>query len=56
MAFEIFYTPHFHPGIESGGGIWDFYGLYAFVAIVVLVVGAKALRLFVSRPEDYYDE
>lgn len=33
-----------------------FYCLYAFAAIVVLIFASKALRFFVMRKEDYYDE
>jgi hypothetical protein len=34
-----------------------FYGIYGFVASVLLVVIAKeVLRRFVKRPEDYYDD
>ena len=33
-----------------------FYGLYGFVACVVLVLLAKLLRKLVMRKEDYYDE
>ncbi len=33
-----------------------FYALYGFVACVVLVVIAKAMRKVVMRKEDYYDE
>ncbi len=34
----------------------EFYPLYAFVAIIVLIFSAKALRKLVMRPEDYYDD
>jgi hypothetical protein len=33
-----------------------FYALYGFVACVVLVIAAKAMRKVVMREEDYYDE
>jgi len=33
-----------------------FYALYGFVACVVLVVIAKAMRKLVMRDEDYYDK
>lgn len=56
MLADFFYTQHFHTEIESGGGVRDFYGLYAFLGLVVLVVGSKVLRAIVMRPEDYYDE
>ncbi|MGD8319309.1 MAG: hypothetical protein PVJ02_02605 [Gemmatimonadota bacterium] len=33
----------------------EFYPLYGFVGIVILVLAAKGLRRLVMRPEDYYD-
>lgn len=33
----------------------DFYPLYGFLGISVLVIAAKGLRRVVMRPEDYYD-
>ena len=33
-----------------------FYAIYGFVACVVLVIIAKAMRKVVMRKEDYYDE
>jgi hypothetical protein len=35
--------------------LFDFYGIYGFVACVGLVLAAKALRVILIRPEDYYD-
>lgn len=35
--------------------VFGFYGLYGFIACVGLVLAAKALRLILKRPEDYYD-
>ena len=35
---------------------FGFYALFGFVACVVLVVTAKALRRVLKRPEDYYDQ
>jgi hypothetical protein len=34
----------------------EFYPLYGFVGIVVLVLIAKLMRRVLMRPEDYYDE
>lgn len=36
--------------------LWGFYGIFSFLACVVLVGGAKLLRAVLMRPEDYYDE
>ena len=33
----------------------SFYGLFGFAAFVVIVQAARVLRIFVKRPEDYYD-
>jgi len=46
-----------HRHAEVGfDGLFDFYGLYGFVACVALVLVAKlVLRRAVMRPEDYYD-
>jgi hypothetical protein len=36
--------------------LFGFYGFYGFIGCVGLVLGAKALRKVLFRPEDYYDE
>ncbi|MEX1107337.1 MAG: hypothetical protein WEC00_00360 [Dongiaceae bacterium] len=36
--------------------LFGFYALYGFVACVLLVLIAKALRRILMRPEDYYDD
>lgn len=40
-----------HPWEE----VWGFYGIYGFVACVVLVLIAKQMRKVLMRSEDYYD-
>lgn len=35
--------------------VFGFYGLYGFIGCVFLVLAAKALRVVLMRPEDYYD-
>jgi len=35
--------------------VFAFYGVFGFVACVGLVLAAKALRVILMRPEDYYD-
>lgn len=37
-------------------GWFSFYGIFGFVACVVLVITAKGLRRLLMRSEDYYDE
>lgn len=36
--------------------LWAFYPIYGFVGCVILVVVAKWMRIFLMRPEDYYDK
>jgi len=47
------------PLIHKHGGFaiahwWGFYGIFGFVACVVLVLAAAWLRRIVTKPEDYY--
>jgi len=44
-----------HEGHHSWERIVEFYPLYGFVGIVVLVLIAKLMRRVLMRPEDYYD-
>ena len=50
---DAFYHKHPYFGAEEWFG---FYGLYGFIMCVGLVLGAKVMRLFLMRDEDYYDE
>ena len=43
---------HISVGVER---VPVFYALYGFVALVGVVMAAKALRLLVRRDEEYYD-
>lgn len=48
------------PLVHKHGGFafeewFGFHGWFGFVACVGLVLAAKAMRVFLSRPEDYYD-
>jgi UDP-N-acetylmuramyl pentapeptide phosphotransferase/UDP-N-acetylglucosamine-1-phosphate transferase len=40
---------------NSMDGVYGFYAIYGFIACVVLVVVATAMRCFVMRDEDYYE-
>jgi hypothetical protein len=52
LAAELFVHRH----EEFDFALWfGFYALFGFVACVVLVVTAKALRRVLKRPEDYYE-
>ena len=36
--------------------LFGFYGIFGFIAFVVLVLSAKELRKLLMRKDDYYDE
>ncbi len=44
-----------HPHVPGEGLPW-FYAIVGFVAFVLIVLGAKALRNLIRRPEDYYGD
>lgn len=46
---------HHRHVMHSWENLWGFYGLFGFVACVVLVLTAKEMRKIVMRDEDYYD-
>ena len=53
VSAQFLYTddhPHFE--VEQWHGFQAVFGFLAFVVVVML---GKALRMFVARPEDYYD-
>jgi hypothetical protein len=52
VLLDLFYDKHAHFAFENWFG---FYAGYGFIMCVVLVLAAKALRLFLQRDEDYYD-
>ena len=52
FAADALYHKHPHFAIEEWFG---FYGVFGFVMCVVLVLAAKGLRIFLKRPEDYYE-
>lgn len=48
--------PLIHKHEEFGFAEWfGFFGFFGFVACVGLVLIAKALRIILKRPEDYYE-
>jgi hypothetical protein len=51
FAADFFYHKHVEFGIEKIPG---FYAIYGFVMCAALVICAKALRVILKRPEDYY--
>lgn len=53
------FLPVFNHSDDKGSSLatpWGFYGIYGFIACVILVVAAKGLRKLVMRAENYYDE
>jgi len=55
-ALSILAEPFVHKHGDFSFENWfGFHGWYGFVACVVLVLAAKALRVILKRPEDYYE-
>ena len=50
---DLFARNYAETGIDE---IKFFYGVYGFVASVVLVLAAKLMRKVLTRREDYYDD
>lgn len=46
---------HLHPYFEAEDQ-FGFYALIGFFGCIIAILGALALRAFLGRPEDYYDE
>ncbi len=59
ISFDLFV--HRHLSFEKSDvelqpeGWFGFYGLYGFIGITLLVLGAKLMRKVLMRSEDYYD-
>lgn len=52
LVIDVFIPKHGPFAVEH---VFGFYGLFGFVACIVLVLAAKQLRKILLRPEDYYD-
>lgn len=50
---NFMFDPHGHFSMENVAG---FYGVFGFVAFTCVILGAKALRAFIKRPENYYGD
>jgi hypothetical protein len=50
---DFTYDKHGHFHMESYPG---FYGIFGFVMFTALILVAKALRVLIKRPEDYYGD
>ena len=53
LVAELFVHLHGHFAVEE---LFGFYGFFGFIGCVGLVLGAKAMRVVLKRPENYYDE
>ena len=52
LLTDVFYHKHANISLEESFG---FYGIYGFVACVILVLVAKDMRRLLGRAEDYYE-
>ena len=52
LLTDVFYHKHAIISLEESFG---FYGIYGFVACVILVLIAKEMRRLLGREEDYYE-
>lgn len=52
-AFDFFYHKHVYFSWEE---LPNFYGFFAFVGCIALVLAAKVIRVYLKRAEDYYDD
>ncbi len=52
FALDFVIDRHVYHEWES---LWGFYGIYGFLGCVALVLIAKGMRLFIMRPENYYE-
>ena len=50
---DLVITPHPYFGID---GSFGFYAWYGFATCAVMVIGAKALAIFLKRNDTYYGE
>lgn len=55
LLFVLDFVIHRHV-MHSWENLWGFYPIYGFVGCVILVLIAKWMRIFLMRPEDYYDD
>ena len=53
LSIDLFYHRHV---LHSWEHLLGFYGIFGFVACVILVLVAKEMRKVLMRDEDYYDD
>ncbi len=51
VALDLTYEKHGYNELER---IFGFYAGFGFISFTVVIFGARALRWFIKRPEDYY--
>ena len=55
LLFAADFVIHRHV-VHPWENLFGFYGIFGFVACVILVLAAKEMRKVLMRDEDYYDE
>jgi len=50
---DFTYTKYGALAVESWTGFFGYYGFISFTGVVLL---SKALRVFIKRPQDFYDD
>ena len=55
LLFLLDFIWHRHTKVP-GEGLYGFYAIVGFVAFTVIVLGARALRVFIGRDESFYGE
>lgn len=53
FALDFIFHRHAYMSVE---GWWGFYGVFGFVACVLLVLIAKVMRVYLWREATYYDD
>ncbi len=53
LLADVFIHKHGPYAIEH---LFGFYGIFGFVGCVALVLAARAMRVVLMRPENYYNE
>jgi len=55
LLFLMDFLWHRHTKVP-GEGLYGFYAIAGFVSFTLIVLGARALRVFIGRDESYYGE
>ncbi len=53
LGIEFFFHRHV---MHSWENLWGFFGIFGFVACVILVLVAREMRKLLMRDEEYYDD